>query len=217
MSCEFNPVFYNSDATRYDDDDDDVTSSGFEDGENLGKRNLTYLTTNDEADGCITNTVLTIIRAVTGELLDRVIQQDLKDNCHGCAIDHPSQLQHACLFDPEEYYLHLNTYRLLKKLFKPWFKYTLARGLKLCGIKHTPSLEKIQGIAEATVCEWRDEPHIKTVLNEVKEKTKDVFNEQVCEDVVDYWNFHSSLEPAEPSHTWETSKQATSILTARKG
>ncbi len=99
MSCEINPVFYTSDATLYaDDDDDDVTSSGFEDGESLGKRNLTYLTTNDEADGCITNTVLTIIRAVTGELLDRVIQQDLKDNCHGCAIDHPSQLQHACLF-----------------------------------------------------------------------------------------------------------------------
>lgn len=177
---------------------------------------MTYLTTNDDTDGYITNTVLAIICAVTGELLDRIILQDLKDNCHGCAIDHPSQLQHSCLFDPDEYYLHLNTYRLLKKLFKPWFKYTLARGLKLCGINHTPSLEKIQGIAEAIVCEWRDELHIKTGLNEVKEKTKDIFNEQVYEDIVDYWTFHSSLEPADPPHTWETSKHAKSILTARK-
>ncbi|KAK3546804.1 hypothetical protein QTP86_002920 [Hemibagrus guttatus] len=185
--------------------------------ETLGKRNLTYLATNDdEFDGCISTTVLAIIRAVTGELLDRIIDKDLKDNCNGCAINHPSQLQHACLFDPEQYYLHMNSYSLMKKLFKPWLKYTVARGLKMCGITHTPSLEKIQGIAEATVCDWKDEPFIKTVLSEAREEAKEICSDQMYEDVVDYWTFHSSLEPRDPPHTWETSKCANSVLTPRK-
>ncbi|KAF4090667.1 hypothetical protein AMELA_G00054780 [Ameiurus melas] len=55
MACELRPVIHNSVSTL-DDDDDDVTSSGFEDAENLGKRHRTYLTTNDKTDRCITNT-----------------------------------------------------------------------------------------------------------------------------------------------------------------
>ncbi|GAA6092948.1 uncharacterized protein LOC108262561 [Tachysurus ichikawai] len=159
---------------------------------------------------------LAVIRGVMGELLDRIIDRDLRDNCHGCAIDHPSQLQHACLFGPEAYYLHMNAFRLLKKLFKPWLKYTLVKALKLSGINHTPSLDKILGIAEATICDWRDEPNIKAVVNKLKKKTKEICSDQVYEDVVDYWTFHSSLDPPEPSHTWETSKHATSILSPRK-
>ncbi|GAA6085641.1 uncharacterized protein LOC108262561 [Tachysurus ichikawai] len=151
-----------------------------------------------------------------GELLTRIVDSDLRDNCHGCAIDHPSQLQHACLIEPEAYYPHMNAFRLLKKLFKPWLKYTLVKALKLCGIKHTPSLEKILGIAEAIICDWRDEPNIKTVVNEAKEKTKEICSDQVYEEVVDYWTFHSALEPSEPSHTCETSKHATSFPSPRK-
>lgn len=74
MASELRLIFYNSDASLMYDD---VSSSGFEDGENLRKRNPTYLTTNNETDGCITNTVLAIICAVMGELLSRIIEQDL--------------------------------------------------------------------------------------------------------------------------------------------
>ncbi|MGL5802633.1 MAG: hypothetical protein ACRCX7_08615, partial [Cetobacterium sp.] len=77
----------------------------------------------------------------------------------------------------------MNSYRLMKTLFKPWLKYTVARALKMCGITHTPSLEKIQGIAEATVCDWKDEPFIKTVLSEAREKAKEICSDQMYEDV----------------------------------
>ncbi|KAK3521303.1 hypothetical protein QTP70_003146 [Hemibagrus guttatus] len=73
-----------------------------------------------------------------------------------------------------------------------------------------------RSIAEATVCDWKDEPYIKTVLSEAKEKTKEICSDQMYEDVVDYWTFHMSLEPHDQQHTWETSKSATSVLTPRK-
>ena len=153
----------------------------------------------DEFDGCISTVVLSIIRAVTGDLLERIIEKDMRENCNGCAIDHPSQHQHTCLYDPEDYYLHINAKRLLTKLYKPWLKYTLARALKLCGIPSIPSLEKIQAVAEAIVCDLQDETHIKAALKEIKDKTAQVYSEQVNEDIVDYWNFHSSLDPTDPS------------------
>ena len=102
----------------------------------------------DEFDGCISTVVLSIIRAVTGDLLERIIERDMRENCNGCAIDHPSQHQHTCLYDPEDYYLHINAKRLMTKLYKPWLKYTLARAIKLCRIFSIPSLEKIQAVAE---------------------------------------------------------------------
>nr|DAC81250.1 TPA_asm: acintoc5 [Astyanax tetra cavefish adintovirus] len=161
--------------------------------------------TSDEIDGCISAAVLSIIRGVTGNLLDQIIVKDMNQHCNGCAIDHPSQIQHSCLFDPEDYYLHFNAKRLLTKLFKPWLKYTLARALKLCGISSIPCLEKIQAVAEAVVCELRDEPDFKAALRNIKDKTLPVYNEQVSEDIIDYWNFHSSLESTDPPLVWVTS------------
>ena len=177
MSQEI-PYFYNSLATLDKDDETRSSSKDEEEntGESLGNRNLTFQHLNgDETDGCLSTAALVVIRGVMATLLDRIIYEDLRDNCHGCAIDHPSQLQHACLFEPEAYYLHMNAFRLLKKLFKPWLKYTLVKALKLCGLKNTPSLEKILGIAEAIICDWRDEPSIKSVLSEAKGKTIEIW------------------------------------------
>ncbi|GAA6072951.1 uncharacterized protein LOC111848758 [Tachysurus ichikawai] len=125
MAQEILPYFYNSLATLDKDDDETRSSSKDEEntGESLGNRNLTFLHSNDdETGGCLSTAALAVIRGVMGELLNRIVESDLRDNCHGCAIDHPSQLQHACLFEPEAYYLHMNAFRLLKKLFKPWLK-----------------------------------------------------------------------------------------------
>lgn len=168
----------------------------------------------DEIDGCISTTMLSIIRAVTGDLLDRIIEKDLREHCNGCAIDHPSQRQHSCLYDPEDFYLHFNAKRLLTKLFRPWLKYTLARALKLCGVSRIPSLEKIQAAAETTVCELRDEPDFKTALRDIKHKTASVYNDTVNEDIVEYWDFHSSLEPVEPPLTWVASSLPSDLSSA---
>ncbi|KAK3542063.1 hypothetical protein QTP86_011366 [Hemibagrus guttatus] len=52
----------------------------------------------------------------------------------------------------------------------------------MCSITQTPFLKKIQGVAEATICDWKDEPYIKTVLSEAKEKTQEVYEDVVgCE------------------------------------
>ena len=73
----------------------------------------------DEFDGFISNVMLAIIRAVTGDLLERIIERDMREKCNGCAIYHPSPHQHTCLYDPEDYYLHINAKRLLTKLCEP--------------------------------------------------------------------------------------------------
>lgn len=167
--------------------------------------------TSDEIDGCISTLMLSIIRAVTGDLLDKIIDRDLREHCNGCAIDHPSQRQHSCLYDPEDFYLHINAKRLLTKFFRPWLKYTIARALKLCGILHTPSLEKLQAAAETIVCELRDEPDFKKALRDIKHKTASVYDDAVNDDIVDYWNFHNTLETNEPTLPWVTSSLQSSL------
>lgn len=87
MAHEFRTNFYSSIATL----DNDVTSSGLKTAKTSAKpseKNLTYLSTHYETDRCITITMLAIICVVSGELLDRIIDKNLTNNCHGCVIDH---------------------------------------------------------------------------------------------------------------------------------
>lgn len=75
----------------------------------LGYRNLTYLkdlcTTSsntgfDTTDRCLSGIGFKIIKATIVMLLQHIIDNKLKEECEGCATDHPSQLQHSCLFEP---------------------------------------------------------------------------------------------------------------------
>ncbi len=100
-------------------------------GSDLGSHNLTYLPIAkaglatkaglDATDGCFSDVGFKIIKAATVVLLEHLIGDKLKEDCEGCAIDHPSQLQHSCLFDPPNFYFDTHFDELSGKLFKPFF------------------------------------------------------------------------------------------------
>lgn len=154
-----------------------------------------------EMYGCVSTTMYSIVRAVTCDLLDRIIEKDLKDHCEGCVIEHTTQSLHTCMQDPEDHYLHVNAKRLLRKLFKPWFKYTLGKALNLCGISLLPPLNKIQTIAETVVCELREESFFRGAAQHIRYMTVQQYTGKVRQDIVDFWEFHNSLDHS----SWETS------------
>ncbi len=96
-------------------------------GSDLGSHNLTYLPIAkagldtkaglDATDGCFSDVGFKIIKAATVVLLEHLIGDKLKEDCEGCAIDHPSQLQHSCLFDPPNFYFDTHFDELSGKLF----------------------------------------------------------------------------------------------------
>ncbi len=96
-------------------------------GSDLGSHNLTYLPIAkagldtkaglDATDGCFSDVGFKIIKAATVVLLEHLIGDKLKEDCEGYAIDHPSQLQHSCLFDPPNFYFDTHFDELSGKLF----------------------------------------------------------------------------------------------------
>ena len=153
----------------------------------------------DEPDGCITVPVLRIVKGALSHILGHIIDSDLKESCYGCAIDHPSQRQHSCLYPPDIYYFEANFDKLVKRLFKPWLKYALAKALTVFGVK-PPHLSKLQGAAEAIVCSFKEEPFIRETLQELRNTVTDQPSEKACFDAVSFWNEHSFLdEPAATS------------------
>ena len=47
---------------------------------------------------------LKTLKVIIACILDATIEDQLKKECFGCEYDHPSQLQHSCLFEPMPFY-----------------------------------------------------------------------------------------------------------------
>ncbi|KAL0152654.1 hypothetical protein M9458_052377 [Cirrhinus mrigala] len=162
----------------------------------LGYRNLTFLsdlhTTSsatagfDTTDGCFSGIGFKIIKALIVLLLQHIIDKKLRDECEGCATDHPSQLQHTCLFEPTAYYFDSRFEELCRKLFKPDLQTIIDFTLRRCGLKSNNIL-RIQGTAGAILHELRDEPFIVAKLQEIREKLLDESYKKVVYDAVDLW------------------------------
>ncbi len=160
-------------------------------GSDLGSHNLTYLPIAkagldtkaglDATDGCFSDVGFKIIKAATVVLLEHLIGDKLKDDCEGCAIDHPSQLQHSCLFDPPNFYFDTHFDELSGKLFKPFFHSIIGILLNRCGLKSHP--HRIQG----TVGTILHEPFIVAKLEEIRLKLLDKPCKEIVYDVVDLW------------------------------
>lgn len=167
----------------------------------LGYRNLSYLkdlcTTSshtgfDTTDGCFSGTGFKIIKATIVLLLQRIIDNKLREECEGCATDHPSQLQHSCLFEPAAYYFDSRFDELSRKLFKPDLQTIIDFTLRRCGLM-TNNILRIQGTTGAILHELRDEPFIVAKLQEIREKLLDESYKKVVYDAVDLWQ--SSVSP----------------------
>ncbi len=125
----------------------------------------------DTDDGCIGVTGHKIIKAVVGIILEHLVDRQLKKNCYGCEVDHPSQTQHSCLYEAPAYYFLGCFEELRGKVCKSDLKLILARTLKLFGL--SPHLQRTQGIVDAILCKLRDEIFIERGLAELRTKLVD--------------------------------------------
>ena len=76
--------------------------------------------------------------------------------CHGCEIDHPSQLQHSCVFAFDDNIYGLYTNDIYQMVFRPTLAYALSRLVWLITSVKFPH-EKLLGAAEiimADLCQW---------------------------------------------------------------
>ena len=62
-----------------------------------------------------------VVKPLVLRFLSVVIRKFRQENCYGCSVEHPSQLQHQCLEVMPEYFLYINhrklVFRVLKKAF----------------------------------------------------------------------------------------------------
>ncbi len=167
----------------------------------LGYRNLSYLkdlcTTSahtgfDTTDGCFNGKGFRTIKTTIVLLLQHIIDNNLREECAGCATDHPSQLQHSCLFEPAAYYFDSRFDELCRKLFKPNLQTIIDFTLRRYGLM-TNNILRIQGTTGAILHELRDEPFIVAKLQEIREKLLDDSYKKVVYDAVDLWQSSASV------------------------
>lgn len=139
----------------------------------------------DTVDGCIGVIGHKIIKAVVAIILEHLVDKQLKKDCYGCQVDHPSQTQHSCLYEAPAYYFLACFEQLSHKLCKPDLKLILAQTLKLFGL--TPHQQRIQGVVDGVLCELRDEMYIVEGLAELRTKLVDETCEQAIYNAVDSW------------------------------
>nr|DAC81403.1 TPA_asm: acintoc5 [Pimephales minnow adintovirus] len=139
----------------------------------------------DATDGCFSDIGFKIIKAATVLILEHLIGVKRKDECEGCLIDHPSQMQHSCLFDPPNYYFDTHFDELSAKLFKPNFHSIIAIILNRCGLRSRA--HRIQGTVGAILHELKDEPFILAKLDDIRGKLLDKACTEIVHDVVDLW------------------------------
>ena len=139
----------------------------------------------DVTDGCFSDVGFKIIKAATVILLQHLINDKQKDDCEGCAINHPSQLQHSCLFDPPNYYFDTHFDELSGKLFKPSFHSIITTLLGRLGLKSQP--HRIQGTVGTILRELKDEPFIAAKVEEIRARLLDKPCKEIVYDVADLW------------------------------
>lgn len=173
---------------------------------NLGYHNLSFLTTPfdgtgsiseafaaiDSPDGCIGSDGFKIIKATVVILLEHLINKKLKELCIGCEIDHPSQIRHSCLFEPDAYFFETYFEELSRNLIKPELKHILAQALGRGGLRLHPL--RIQGSVDTILHELRDEIYIVEKLHQVREKLEDPASEKIIKDAVDSWKGYIEID-----------------------
>ena len=87
-------------------------------------------TNNDEMDDCLGDTGHRIIKAILAVILEILVDKQMKKDCIGCTVDHPSQTRHSCLFEPSAYYFYGCFEEISLKLLTPELKKHIGSGLE---------------------------------------------------------------------------------------
>ncbi|MGH0137267.1 UNVERIFIED_CONTAM: hypothetical protein FKN15_013113 [Acipenser sinensis] len=122
--------------------------------------------------------ILKIVKGLLASLLEVIIDRDLQKNCAGCAVDHPSQRWHSCLFEADYGYFNRRVEEIIAKIHVPWLKILVSKALHL--LDFFLPLNKIQKLVEDCLIELRPEPYIKEKLQQLQqdldERTQEVVN-----------------------------------------
>lgn len=70
---------------------------------------------------------LKTVKAVLVELLSKVLNLYSKEICCGCQVNHPSQIQHKCLGEIQDYFYLMHYEELTKRLWRDRFVPTIQR------------------------------------------------------------------------------------------
>lgn len=127
--------------------------------------------TREDVDGMTTPEVLKLIKSCVCIVLQHVINRMLNESCFGCEVDHPSQRQHSCLYEPVAYYYQTHIVDIKERLFKTGVLQVIVQVLKTYGL-HLPT-QKIFGAVEAFVYELEEEPYICEKLRNIEENLVD--------------------------------------------
>lgn len=139
----------------------------------------------DITDGFFTDLGYNVIKGVVTVVLQHIINVKLKEECLGCEIDHPSQMQHSCLFEPTSYYFASHFLEFSRKLFKDKLYHLAASALQRSGFK--ADTRTIQGAACAIYYELKDEPYIVAKLEEIRQSLLNNDTDKLFCDVVNTW------------------------------
>lgn len=69
----------------------------------------------DEPDGVLSAVFVNTVKTVVLRQLKKVLFRYRSTICNGCTTDHPSQMQHECLFDMPDYFLRRHYDEVLKR------------------------------------------------------------------------------------------------------
>ncbi|CAI5667528.1 unnamed protein product [Oreochromis niloticus] len=138
-------------------------------GESLGQLSPVH---NDEAATLLPTAVFELIKLTLKYLVMSLLQKHRQDVCQGCAVSHPSQRRHSCLFPLEKYYFFKYYDELCKRLWNGHFTNTLLQILRLEGFSPPP--EEVRGVAQAYLFELRDARDIEGTLQEIDASVTEV-------------------------------------------
>ena len=137
---------------------------------------------------CLLPEDVEILKSVLYLCLRKVVGRKIEDDCYGCTVDYPSQLQHSCLFEPPIFYFERFYETICEMLFTPELHRALAYGLHAIRGK-TVSPYRILGAAEVIISDLRSEPYI---IEKLDQASKDVLYKKspdntVINQSVDIW------------------------------
>lgn len=129
-----------------------------------------------DVDDRLCSKSLSLIKAVLVEILQYIIEERMKELCNGCKIDHPSQRQHTCLYDPDSYFFRNYYNDITKKLYTAKLKPIVSDLLKSSGIQL--SFLKIQGCIETIVCEL---VYVESIFDRLQEMRTQLYEESMAD------------------------------------
>ena len=116
----------------------------------------------DQPDGLGNIILLDIIKICVTKLMNVVIIDQWKDDCEGCQIHHPSQIEHRCLYPIPEYYVFTRFKQLMNKIWTGQFIPGIMWVLETQGIVTMPS--RVHGICEAILYDLRN---VKNIMKKI--------------------------------------------------